>query len=196
VGFVNELPEEETDVRTIGSTTRLKAALVAVGTVAILGAGVATGAYAFADSNTTQLAPAPATPGVAVTTQMTRRVSVHTTKRSAAVRRAPALARFEGKLSLDDGLFKLKVMRIVGAGSSQYSWQLYEHRAALDVGPNVRIADGRGRQISLAFIDDAIVRVYGRLLPTTAWRWTDDGLRPVIRVQRIVVLRLDPEFGD
>jgi hypothetical protein len=127
---------------------------------------------------------------------MTRRVSVHTTKRSAAVRRAPALARFEGKLSLDDGLFKLKVMRIVGAGSSQYSWQLYEHRAALDVGPNVRIADGRGRQISLAFIDDAIVRVYGRLLPTTAWRWTDDGLRPVIRVQRIVVLRLDPEFGD
>ena len=183
-------------MRTISSTKGSKAALVAVGTVAILGAGMVTGAHAFAGSSTTQLVPAPATPAVAVTKQVTRRLSVHSSRRSAAVRRAPALSSFEGKLSLDDGLFKLKVMRIVGAGSSQYSWQLYEHRAALDVRPNVRIVDGRGRQISLAFIDDAIVRVYGRLLPTTAWRWTDDGLRPVIRAQRIVVLRLDPEFGD
>jgi hypothetical protein len=183
-------------VRTISSTKGLKAALVAVGTVAILGAGMVTGAHAFAGSNTTQLVPAPATPAVAVTKQVTRRLSVHSSKRSAAVRRAPALSSFEGKLSLDDGLFKLKVMRIVGAGSSQYSWQLYEHRAALDVGPRVRIVDGRGRQIALAFIDDAIVRVHGRLLPTSAWRWTEDGLRPVIRAERIVVLRLDPEFGD
>lgn len=183
-------------MRNISSTTRLKAALVAVGTVAILGAGVATGAYAFSGSSTTQLAPAPAAPAVAVAMQSVRRPSVHATKPAVRVRRAPAFSIFEGKLSLDDGFFMLKVMRIAGAGSSQYAWQLYAHRALLDVGPRVRIADGRGGQISAAFVDDAIVRVYGRLLPTSAWRWTDGGLRPVIRAQRIVVLRLDPEFGD
>lgn len=183
-------------MRSIGSTTRLKATVVAVGTVAILGAGVATGAYAFSGSNTTQLVPALATPAVAATKQEVRRVSVHATKRATAVRRAPARSMYEGKLSLDDGFFKLKVMHIVGARNSQYSWQLYEHRAALDVGPRVPLVDWRGRHLSPAFVDDAIVRVYGRLLPTSAWRWTDDGLRPVIRAQRIVILRFDPEFGD
>ena len=194
-------------MRSIGSTTRLKATLVAVGTVAILGAGVATGAYAFSGSNTTQLVPALATPAgpatpaapatlaVAATNQEVRRVSMHA-KRVTAVRRAPALSMYEGKLSLDDGYFKLKVMHIVGARNSQYSSQLYEHRAALDAAPRVPLVDWRGRHVSPAFADDAIVRVYGRLLPTSAWRWTDDGLRPVIHAQRIVILRFDPEFGD
>jgi hypothetical protein len=51
-------------------------------------------------------------------------------------------------------------------------------------------------QIAPALVDDAIARVHGRLLPASAWRWSDDELRPVIRAQRIVVLRLDREFGD
>ena len=183
-------------MRNINSTKALKATLVGVGAVAVLGAGMATGARAFAGSSTTQLVSVPATPAVAVANRSIRPVSVHSTNRSVAVRRAPALSKFEGKLSLDDGFLKLKVMRIVGAGSSRNSWQLYEHRAALDVGQRVPSVDWRGRPVSLAFIDDAIVRVYGRLLPTTAWRWTDDGLRPVIRAQRIVVLQFDREFGD
>ena len=189
-------------MRSIGSTTRLKATLVAVGTVAILGAGVATGAYAFSGSNTTQLVPALATPAApatlaaAATKQEVRRASVHATKRATVVRRASALSMYEGKLSLDDGYFKLKVMHIVGARNSQSSWQLYEHRAALDAAPRVPLVDWRGRHVSPALVDDAIVRVYGRLLPTSAWRWTDDGLRPVIGAQRIVILRFDPESGD
>ena len=197
-------------MRSTGSTTRLKVTLAA-GTVAILGVGVATGAYAFSGSNTTQLVPAPATPSVAtanqlvpapatpavaVTKPVVRRVSVRATKRATVVRRAPALSLYEGKLSLDDGLFKLKVMHIVGARNSQASWQLYEHRAALDIGPRVPLVDWRGGHVSPALVDDAIVRVYGRLLPTSAWRWTDDGPRPVIRAQRIVILRFDPDFGD
>jgi hypothetical protein len=65
------------------------------------------------------------------------------------------------------------------------------------MGQGVRIVDRSGRQIAPALADDAIARVQGRLLPRSAWRWSDDGdLRPVIHAQRIVVLRLDPDFGD
>jgi hypothetical protein len=177
------------------NSTERKVALVAAGAAAALGIGVAAGAYGFAGSSTNWTAASPATRAVAVE-KLALRQTAHSTKRAVPNRPAPALSTFDGKLSLDDGLVKLKVLRIVGAGNSQRSWQLFEHRAVLDVGPRVRIVDGRGMQIAPALVDDAIARVHGRLLPASAWRWSDDELRPVIRAQRIVVLRLDREFGD
>jgi hypothetical protein len=177
------------------NTTERRVALAAAGAAAALGIGVATGAYTFAGSSTTRTAGSPAVRAVAGEKLAPSRAT-RSTMRAVAKRPAPALSTFDGKLSLDDGLVKLKVLRIVGAGSSRRSWQLFEHRALLDVGPRVRIVDGRGLQIAPALADDAIARVHGRLLPASAWRWSDDELRPVIRAQRIVVLRLDRELGD
>lgn len=181
-------------MKRIGKRTERKMALAAAGTAAVLGIGVATGAYAFAGSSTTRAAASPAAPAVAAGTPAVRGTTL-STKPAVSKRPARPLSTFEGKLGLDDGLVKLKVLRIVG-GSAQPSWQLFEHRAVLAVGPRPRIVDGQGRKISFALVDDAIARVHGRLLPTSTWRWSDDELRPVIRAQRIVVLRLDREFGD
>ena len=181
-------------MKKIGNRTEWKVALAAMGTTAVLGIGIATGTYAFAGSGKTRIAASPATPAIAAGKPALRATAL-STKRTASDRPARTLPTFEGKLGLDDGLVKLKVLRIVGA-SSQNSWQLFEHRAVLAVGPRPRFVDTRGRQIPFALVDDAIARVHGRLLPTSAWRWSDDELRPVIRAHRIVVLRLDREFGD
>ena len=171
-----------------------KVALISAGTAAVLGIGMATGAHAFAGSNGTYLAATPAKQVLAVTKQQVRE-SAHSTKRPAAKRPAKALSTFEGKLSVDDGLVKLEVQRIIGKQS--YSWQLFEHHALLHLAPGVGIIDGRGMQVAPALADDAIVRVQGRLVRRSSWQWSDDGdLRPVIWAQRITVLRLDQEFGD
>lgn len=175
--------------RTIG--TERKAALVAVGTAAIL--GVATGAYAFGGSSSPRPTLAQARPAVAPATYPKRAARSSQGPVARAHQQAPSA--FEGELSLDDGLVKLKVLRIV-AGRPRQAWRLFEHRAVLDLSPHARIVDTRGGKISPAIVDDAIARVSGRLLPTSAWRWTDDELRPVIHAQRIVVLRLDRTFGD
>lgn len=181
-------------MKSIRNRKHWKAALVSVGTLAVLGIGVATGASAFAGSNTTRVAAAPATPTVATKAREVRRLAA--SPPSHAKQPARALSTFEGELSLDDGLVKLKVQRILG-GNSRYSWQLFEHRAVLAMGQGVRIVDRSGRQVAPAFADDSIARVQGRLLPRSAWRWSDDGdLRPVIHAQRIVVLRFDHELGD
>jgi hypothetical protein len=173
-----------------------KVALISASTAAVLGMGMAAGAHAFAGPNTTYLAATRAKQVVAVTKREVRE-SAASTKRLAAKRPAKALATFEGELSVDDGLFKLDVQRMVGKESSRYSWQLFEHRAALHLAPGVGIVDWRGMQVAPALADDAIVRVRGRLLPRSSWQWSDDGdLRPVINAQRIVVLRLDHELGD
>jgi hypothetical protein len=183
-------------MKPIRNTREWKIALISAGTAAVLGIGMTTGAHAFAGSNTTYLSATPAKQVVAVAKRDVRE-SADSTKRRAAKRPAKALSTFEGKLSVDDGLFKLEVQRIIGKGSSQYSWQLFEHHAVLQLAPGVGIVDGRGMQVAPALADDAIVRVQGRLLARSSWQWSDDGdLRPLIRAQRIVVLRLDHELGD
>ena len=172
-----------------------KIAVVSAGTAAVLGIGMATGAHAFGGSKTTYLAAAPAKQVLAVTKQEVRESA--DSKPRAEKRPAKALSVYEGKLSVDDGLLKLEVQRILGKKSSQYTWQLFEHHAVLRLGSGVGIVDRSGRQVAPAFADDSIARVQGRLLPRSAWRWSDDGdLRPVIHAQRIVVLRFDHELGD
>ena len=181
-------------MKSIGNRREWKVALVSAGAVAVLGIGVATGASAFAGSNTTRLAAAPANPVVATKGREVRRLAA--SPKPAKAKPASAFSTFEGELSLDDGLVKLEVQRILGR-NSRYSWQLFEHRAVVALGQGVRILDRSGRQVAPAFADDSIARVQGRLLPRSAWRWSDDGdLRPVIHAQRIVVLRFDHESGD
>ena len=183
-------------MKSIGNNRNWKIALVSAGTAAVLGIGVATGAHAFAGSNsTTYVAAPPAQAAVPIAKFDVRKTS--STKHVAAKRPAKALSTFEGELSLDDGLVKLDVQRIGGAANSNYSWQLLEHHAVLQLEQGVRIVDRSGRQIAPVLADDSIALVQGRLLPRSAWRWNDDGeLRPVIRAHRIVVLRLDRESGD
>jgi hypothetical protein len=197
-----------------GTNSRItrRIAVVAAVTAAVGGAGVALGAYAFggSDAAPSHLAvgvigngPARAQlAAVAPTALYPHRTRKPTAQpkvaaRHAASRRVPAVSSFEGKLGLDDGLVKLKVYRVLGpAARSQLAFWLLEHRAVLQIGPGVRVVDQRGAQVSLALIDDAIVRVHGRLLPTASWYRNDDELRPVIRVQRVVVLQLDRGLGD
>ena len=191
-----EAPKEEMEMKSTRNTRNWKIAAVSAGTAAVLGIGVATGAHAFAGSKTTYVAAPPAQAAVPIAKLEVRKTSP-STKHVVAKRPAKALSTFEGELSLHDGLVKLDVQRIGGARSSQYSWQLFEHHAVLQLEQGVRIVDRNGRQISPVLADDSIARVQGRLLPRSAWRWSDDGdLRPVIRAHRIVVLRLDPHFGD
>ncbi len=113
------------------------------------------------------------------------------TERRQALPAANGLASFEGKLSLDDGLVKLKVVRVLTPGNARITGLLLGRKALLDVGLDVRISDTRGAQIPFPLIDDAIARVSGRLLPTGAWRWDGDDLRPVIATRRIAILQLD-----
>ena len=123
----------------------------------------------------------------------TRQLTMHASTRPKVTRTTG----FEGELSLHDGLVKLKVHRVFGlASGSQTSFQLLGQKTILAVGPSVQILDSRGARIPLSFTDDALARVYGRLLPAASWRWSGDELRPVISVRRIVILQLDPDFGD
>ena len=185
-------------MRGISKRRQWTIAVAAAATVA--GGGVAMGAYAFGGTKTPGLAPLQAQRVVRTVSPRpaeTRQLTVHVAARPKASRPAPAATSFEGKLSLHDGLVKLKVLRVVAPSrSSQLSWQLLGRKAYLEIGPSVQIRDARGAQIPFSFVDDAIARVQGRLLPTASWRWDDDELRPVISVRRIVILRLDPDFGD
>jgi len=183
-------------MRGISKRMQLTITLAAAGTVA----GVAMGAYAFGGTKNPSLAPLQAHPVarvVAMQPAETRQLTVHTAARPKASRPVTPATSFEGKLSLHDGLVKLKVLRVFApTRSSQLSWQLLGRKAFLEVGPSVEIRDSRGAQIPFSLVDDAIARVHGRLLPAASWRWDDDELRPVISVRRIVVLRLDPALGD
>ena len=99
---------------------------------------------------------------------------------------------FEGKLSLDDGLVKLKIARVLSpSAGGQQSLLLLGRKALLEVGLNVDIRDARGARVPFPLIDDVIARVNGRLLPARAWRWDGDDLRPVIAATRIVVLQFE-----
>ena len=187
-------------MRGISSRTKWTIALAATGTVAVASAGIAMGAYALGGMKTSSQAPLlahPVTRAVAMRPTQARQLTVHAAARTKASRAATAPTSFEGKLSLHDGLVKLKVLRVFApTRSSQLSWQLLGRKAFLEIGPRVQIRDSRGAQIPLSLVDDAIARVQGRLLPAASWRWSDDELRPVISVRRVVILRLDPDFGD
>jgi hypothetical protein len=176
-------------MRRINTKTRFTIALATTGTVAVASAGMALGAHVFAPAK----APDRVVPSRVVIARVPDRVVVaRVPARVTKPRPAAALNSFEGKLSVDDGVLKLKVLRVFGpTRGSQLSWQLLDRKAYLATGALVQLRDARGALIPLGVADDAIVRVQGKLLPTGSWRWDEDELRPVISVQRIVILRLE-----
>jgi hypothetical protein len=65
-------------------------------------------------------------------------------------------------------------------------------RDVLLVTTRVPIVDGNGRVVALSWLDDAILRVKGTLLPAGQWRYDLDGeATPTVRATRIIVLGLD-----
>lgn len=96
-------------------------------------------------------------------------------------------ASFLGQTSLDDtGLLTLDVNQVGGAQAL-----LVGREVRLLTGPATRIANVQGGLVARTLLDQAMVRVQGRLLPVNAWAWNDQGERvPTIRATRIVVLQL------
>jgi hypothetical protein len=97
------------------------------------------------------------------------------------------VASFLGQTSLDDtGLLTLDVNQVGGAQAL-----LVGREVRLLTGPATRIANVQGGLVARTLLDQAMVRVQGRLLPVNAWAWNDQGERvPTIRASRIVVLQL------
>jgi len=102
-------------------------------------------------------------------------------------RQVQPAASYLGQASLDDtGLLTLDVNQVRGAQAL-----LVGREARLLTGPATRIANVQGGLVARALLDQAIVRVQGRLLPVGLWAWNDQGERvPTIRANRIVVLQL------
>ena len=96
-----------------------------------------------------------------------------------------------GEASLDDtGVLSLDVNQIVAARGAQAL--LLDREVKLLTGPATRITNVQGGLVARAQLDDAIVRVQGRLLPVGAWPLNDEGERmPTIRATRIVVVQLE-----
>jgi hypothetical protein len=96
-------------------------------------------------------------------------------------------ASFLGQASLDStGLLTLDVNQVRGAQAL-----LVGREVRLLTGPATRIANVQGGLVARTLLDQALVRVQGRLLPVNAWAWNDQGERvPTIRASRILVLQL------
>ncbi len=96
-----------------------------------------------------------------------------------------------GKASLkDNGALELEVGSVaVGRGTLA---TLIGRDAQLLTSPATRLVNTAGAPVARTLLDDATIRVSGRLLPVRAWAYDDEGVRlPTIRALRIVVLRLD-----
>jgi hypothetical protein len=106
----------------------------------------------------------------------------------------PSAWTFEGKTDLhDSGALELKIRSTAGAPSAfDMVRRLLVGRDVLLVDTRVPIVDVNGRALALSWLDDAIVRVKGTLLPAGQWRYDFDGeATPTVRVSRIIVLGLD-----
>jgi hypothetical protein len=116
---------------------------------------------------------------------------------AAAVKPAQTPASYLGKASLDNdtGALSVDVKQVVAARGTQTL--LLGHDVRLLTGPATRIVDRQGAAVARTLLEDAIVRVQGRLLPTSAWALNDDGERePTIRANRILVLQLEAPEHD
>jgi len=96
-----------------------------------------------------------------------------------------------GEASLkDNGALELEVGSVaVGRGTPT---TLIGRDARLLTSQATRLVNTAGAPVDRTLLDDATIRVSGRLLPVGAWAYDDEGERlPTIRALRIVVLRLD-----
>jgi hypothetical protein len=101
---------------------------------------------------------------------------------------------FEGKADLhDSGALELKVRTTAGVPRAFESVRrLLVGRDVLLVDTRVPVVDLNGRGVSRSWLDDAILRVKGTLLPPAQWRYDLDGeATPTVRASRIIVLGLD-----
>ena len=95
-----------------------------------------------------------------------------------------------GKASLEDnGALELDVGDVA---TSRGTYATLAGRVRLFTAPTTRLVNAAGAPVGRALLDDATIRVSGRLLPRGSWAYNDEGERlPSIRALRIVVLRLD-----
>jgi hypothetical protein len=105
-------------------------------------------------------------------------------------------AGYLGKASLDDtGVLSLDVSQVLAGRGTQTL--LVDREARLLTGPATRITNRQGARVARALLEDAIVRVHGRLLPISAWPLNDEGQRqPTIRATQITVLQLEAPETD
>ena len=117
---------------------------------------------------------------------------------SAAVKPAQATtSSYLGKASLDNdtGVLSIDVKQVVAARGTQTL--LVDHDVRLLTGPATRIVNRQGATVARTLLEDAIVSVQGKLLPTSAWALNDEGERePTIRATRILVLQLEAPEHD
>jgi hypothetical protein len=109
----------------------------------------------------------------------------------------PTPSSFLGKVSLDNdtGVLSVDVEQVLAARGRQTL--LVGHDVRLVTGPATLIVDQHGASVASTLLEDAIVRVQGRLLPNSAWAVNDDGERePTVRATRILVLQLEAPGHD
>lgn len=106
----------------------------------------------------------------------------------------PSSWTFEGEADLhDSGALALTVRSTTGVPRAfEPVRRLLVGRDVLLVNSRVPVVDLNGRAVAQSWLDDAILRVKGTLLPVRHWRYDLDGeATPTVRVSRIVVLGLD-----